>query len=70
MRSAHHLEWDRTLELDGSNPHPHQKTMLIDLSKLFIQSLLTRQYKDLKPDQQALRRPQAPHHAGLFALGS
>jgi hypothetical protein len=42
MRSAHHLEWDRTLEIDGSNPHPHQKTMLIDLSKLFIQSLLTR----------------------------
>ena len=45
MRSAHHLEWDRTLEIDGSNPHPHQKTMLIDLSKLFIQSLLTRQNK-------------------------
>lgn len=42
MRSAHHLEWDRTLELDGSNPHPHQKPMLFDLSKLFIQSLLAR----------------------------
>ena len=32
--------------------------------------LLARQYKDLKPAQQALRQPQAPHHAGLFALGS
>jgi len=25
------------------------------------------QYKDLKPAQQDLRQPQAPHHAGLFA---
>jgi len=32
--------------------------------------VLPRQYKDLKPAQQALRQPQAPHHAGLFALGS
>jgi hypothetical protein len=32
--------------------------------------VLGRQYKDLKPAQQALRQPQAPHHAGLFALGS
>ncbi len=29
--------------------------------------VLARQYKDLKPAQQALRQPQAPHHAGLFA---
>jgi hypothetical protein len=28
--------------------------------------VLGRQYKDLKPAQQALRQPQAPHHAGLF----
>ncbi len=27
----------------SSSPRPHQKTMLFDLSKLFIQSLLTRQ---------------------------
>jgi len=30
---------------------------------------LLRQYKDLKPAQQAFRQPQAPHHAGPFALG-
>jgi hypothetical protein len=35
-----------------------------------FESLGLRQYKDLKPAQQALRQPQAPHHAGLFALGS
>jgi len=35
-----------------------------------FESFLPRQYKDLKPAQQALRQPQAPHHAGLFALGS
>jgi len=70
MRSAHHLEWDRTLELDGSNPHPHQKTMLIDLSKLFIQSLLTRQNKTFEPAQRASRAPRAPHHAGHFAMSS
>ena len=35
-----------------------------------FESLSFRQYKDLKPAQQALRQPQAPHHAGLFALGS
>ena len=35
-----------------------------------FESLLLRQYKDLKPAQQALRQPQAPHHAGLFALTS
>ena len=29
-----------------------------------------RQYKDLKPAQQALRQHEAPHQAGLFALGS
>ena len=32
--------------------------------------VLGRQNKDLKPAQQALRQPQAPYHAGLFALGS
>ena len=32
--------------------------------------LLARQYKDLKPAQQALRQPQALQHAGLFVLGS
>ena len=31
--------------------------------------VLGRQYKDLKPAQAALRQPQAPHYAGLFALG-
>jgi hypothetical protein len=31
--------------LFSSNPRPHQKTMLLDLSKLFIQSLLGRQNK-------------------------
>ena len=35
-----------------------------------FESLRFRQYKDLKPAQQALRQPQAPHYAGLFALGS
>jgi len=35
-----------------------------------FESFLPRQYKDLKPAQQALRQPQAPHHAGLFSLGS
>ena len=35
-----------------------------------FESLSLRQYKDLTPAQQALRQPQAPHHAGLFALGS
>ena len=30
--------------------------------------VLPRQYKDLKPVQQALRQPQAPHHAGLFCF--
>ena len=54
----------------SSNPRPHQKMMLLDLSKLFVQLLLPRQNKDLKPAQQALRQPQAPHHAGLFAMGS
>jgi hypothetical protein len=44
--------------------------MFFDLSKLFIQALLRRQYKDLKPAQQALRQPQAPHHAGLFAFAT
>ncbi len=39
--------------------------------RLFVMKyVLPRQYKDLKPAQQALRQPQAPHHAGLFALGS
>ncbi len=32
--------------------------------------VLLRQDKDLKPAQQAKRQPQAPHHAGLFAMGS
>jgi hypothetical protein len=32
-----------------------------------MKCVLPRQYKDLKPAQQALRQPQAPHHAGLFA---
>lgn len=40
--------------------------MLLDLSKLFIQLLLPRQYKGLKPAKQSLRQPQAPHHAGRF----
>ena len=40
------------------------------LRRFAILYLLARQYKDLKPAQQALRQPQAPHHAGLFALGS
>jgi len=31
--------------------------------------VLPRQYKDLKPAQQTLRQPQAPHNAGLFLLG-
>ena len=31
--------------------------------------LLARQYKDLKPAQQALRQPQAPHHGGAFCFG-
>ena len=44
---------------------PHQK-----LRRFEIWYLLARQYKDLKPAQQALRQPKAPHHAGLFALGS
>ena len=35
-----------------------------------MEYVLFRQYKDLKPAQQALRQPQAPHHAGLFALSS
>ena len=35
-----------------------------------FESLSFRQYKDLKPAQQAKRQPQAPHLAGLFALGS
>jgi hypothetical protein len=35
-----------------------------------FESFKIRQYKDLKPAQQALRQAQAPHHAGLFALGS
>ncbi len=35
-----------------------------------MEYLLGRQYKDLKPAQQALRQPQAPRHTGLFALGS
>jgi len=30
--------------------------------------VLPRQYKDLKPAQQALRQTQAPHHAGLFCF--
>jgi len=42
--------------------------MLFDLSKLFIQSLLTRHNKDLKPALQVLRHPQAPHTRG-FLLG-
>ena len=54
----------------SSNPRPHQKTMHLDLSRLVGLSLLLRQYKDFKPAYQALRQPQAPHHAGLFALGS
>ncbi len=32
----------------GSNPRSHQKTMLLDLSKLFIQSLLGRHAKFLQ----------------------
>jgi hypothetical protein len=40
------------------------------LRRFVIWYLLARQYKDLKPAQQALRQPQAPHHAGLFVLGS
>ncbi len=32
----------------SSNPRRHQKTMLLDLSKLFIQSLLPRQAKFLQ----------------------
>ena len=32
--------------------------------------VLGRQYKDFKPALQALWQSQAPHHAGLFALGS
>jgi hypothetical protein len=35
-----------------------------------FESFKVRQYKELKPAQQALRQPQAPHHAGLFALRS
>ena len=40
------------------------------LRRFGILYLLARQYEDPKPAQQALRQPQAPHHAGLFALGS
>jgi hypothetical protein len=29
-------------------------------------SVLSRQSKDLKPAQHALRQPQAPHHSGLL----
>ena len=43
----------------------HQKLRLF-----MMEYVLFRQYKDLKPAQQALRQPQAPHHAGLFALSS
>ncbi len=32
-----------------------------------MEYLLGRQYKDRKPAQQALRQPQTPHYAGLFA---
>ncbi len=35
-----------------------------------MEYLLGRQYKDRKPAQQALRQPQTPHYAGLFALGA
>jgi len=62
----------------------HQDESLLELEQFFktytpfdslpayldFESPLPRQYKDLKPAQQALRQPQAPHHAGLFALGS
>jgi hypothetical protein len=41
-----------------------------NLRRFVMRYVLGRQYKDLKPAQQALRQPQAPHHAGLFALGS
>jgi hypothetical protein len=41
----------------------HQK-----LWRFVMKFVLPRQYKDLKPAQQALRQHQAPHHAGLFLL--
>jgi hypothetical protein len=41
-----------------------------NLRRFVMKGVLGRQYLDLKPAQQALRQPQAPHHAGLFALGS
>ncbi len=43
----------------------HQKLRLF-----VVTYVLPRQYKDLKPAQQALRQPQAPQHAGLFVSAS
>ena len=40
------------------------------LRRFVMEYLLGRQYKDRKPAQQALRQPQTPHYAGLFALGA
>ena len=51
-------------------PQVLNRLVLGKLRRFVMKHVLLRQNKDLKPAQQALRQPQAPHHAGLFAMGS
>ena len=54
----------------SSNPRPYQKQGVWELSELVKQSLLGRQNKSFQLAQPGCKAPEAPHHAGLFAMGS
>ena len=57
-------------QLVSSNPRPHQNLIHFDLSKLAKRPVLGRQNKSFQLAQSGCQALRAPHHAGLFAMGS